>query len=248
MVTTIFSSIQQDIQQVKEMLALSLRVPNKNLLLDKWLNISSLQVAIHPACVILTSRLFKEEINKQVIALACVVQCIYSGLYLHQKINENKEIQRTPQKEQYAVLIGDCFYCQVLTLLCQANLTAYIQPLAEVIGEINLGSILRLKGQKFFVEAIQKESGALVACACRLGGRVAGATMAQENILAKFGLKLGMAFGLLKYQEETEKVFNYLSEAKEELVLLPQGEAWETFSNLIKLLMGQETISKRMVG
>jgi geranylgeranyl pyrophosphate synthase len=168
---------------------------------------------------------------------------------LHQKINENKERQRTPQKEQYAILVGDSFYCQNLALLCRANLTAYIQPLAEVMGEINLGSILLLKSQSFFTEAIQKESGALVACACRLGGRVAGATVGQENILAKFGLKLGTAFGFLKYQREKEQTCKYLNKAKEDLALLPPEKARDTLSDLIDLLMNQGTkIEQRLVG
>jgi|GEM_PF-1572187 geranylgeranyl pyrophosphate synthase len=249
MVTNIFSSIRQDIKQVEEMLLLSSKGADKNLLLDKWLNVPSLHVVIHPASVILAARLFKEEINEQVITLACTIQYIYLGLCLHQKINENKEMQRTPQKEQYAILVGDSFYCQNLALLCRVNLTAYIQLLAEVMGEINLGSILRLKSQNFFTEAIQKEAGALVACACRLGGRVAGATIAQENILAKFGLKLGTAFGFLKYQREKEQIFRYLNKAREDLALLPPEKARDTLSDLIDLLMNQGTkIDQRLVG
>lgn len=249
MVTKIFSSIQQDLKQVEEMLILSLKGADKSFLLDDWLNIPPLHLVFHPVGVILAARLFKDEINEQVVALACAIQSIYLGLYLHQKINENKERQRIPQKEQYAILAGDSFYCQNLALLCQANLTAYIQPLAEVIGEINLGSILRLKNQKFFTEAIQKETGALVACACRLGGRVAGATITQENILAKIGLNLGMAFGFLKYQREKEQIFKYLNKAKEDLALLPPKKVRDTLNDLIDLLMNQGTnIDQRLVG
>jgi len=249
MVTKIFSSIRQDMKQVEEMLVLSLKGVDKSFLLDNWLNIPPLHVAIHPVGVILAARLFKDEINEQIVALACAIQYIYLGLCLHQKINENKERQKMPQKEQYAILVGDSFYCQNLTLLCRANLTAYIQPLAEVIGEINLGSILRLKNQNFFTEAIQKEAGVLIACACRLGGRVAGATIAQENILAKFGLNLGTAFGFLKYQEEKEQIFKYLNKAREDLALLPPKKARDTLSDLIDLLMNQGTnIDQRLVG
>ncbi|KFI35712.1 hypothetical protein HX99_05540, partial [Peptococcaceae bacterium SCADC1_2_3] len=65
----------------------------------------------------------------------------------------------------------------------------------------------------------------------------------------RVGLKLGTAFGFLKYQREKEQIFRYLNKAREDLALLPPEKARDTLSDLIDLLMNQGTkIDQRLVG
>lgn len=207
---------------------------------------------LRPALIVLVARLFG-DIDARVVSLAGVVQFIHLAARIHARINEEpsgREKWAADPREgsQYPVLVGDYFYGRFFTTLCEAGIENFLQPLAEVICQINTGGILRLKRSTQPPQAtwseqqmlIGRETAALIALGCRLGAQLAGASDRQAKQAESLGYNLGMAVGLREKEICFEQADMFLHRALEILQGLPGGESRLILRQLLQYLRQEE--------
>ncbi|MGQ9558659.1 MAG: polyprenyl synthetase family protein [Desulfurispora sp.] len=207
---------------------------------------------LRPALIVLVARLFG-DIDARVVSLAGVVQFIHLAARVHARINDEppgREKWAVDPREgsQYPVLVGDYFYGRFFTTLCEAGIENYLQPLAEVICQINTGGILRLKKSTQPLPAtwseqqmlIGRETAALIALGCRLGAQLAGASDRQAQQAESLGYNLGMAVGLREKKIYCEQADMFLHRALEILQGLPGGESRLILRQLLQYLRQEE--------
>ncbi|MDY6903598.1 MAG: polyprenyl synthetase family protein [Thermodesulfobacteriota bacterium] len=113
-----------------------------------------------------------------------------------------------------AVLVGDFLIARASSIAVKTGEMEIIRILASVTEMMSQGEIHQLarKGAVDLTEAeyriiIKNKTAVLIEGACRAGGVVAGASAAEINALAEFGMNLGMAFqmadDLLDYRADT---------------------------------------------
>ncbi|WP_018086542.1 polyprenyl synthetase family protein [Desulfurispora thermophila] len=214
--------------------------------------LSHLDSQLRPALVVLVAKLFG-EIDTRVLSLAGVVQFIHLAARVHDNINEDQHdsdplVADPREGSQYPVLVGDYFYGRFFTTLCEAGIECFLQPLAEVICQINTGGILRLKRSTHMQHTtwpeqqllVERETASLIALGCRLGAQLAGASEKQSEQAEKFGFNLGMNVGLTEKGAWFEQAVVFLRRALEILQCLPGGESRVVLRQLVQYITQAE--------
>jgi len=115
------------------------------------------------------------------------------------------------------------------------------------------GSILRrrLNGQKhsskLFREVVRKETAGIFAGCCFISADVSGAPKKARELMKKFGLNLGMAYGLMECGVPAEKTAVYLETARNALSLVPRAPEREIMEEIVQYLSGSGVVLRRMV-
>lgn len=224
------------------------------------LDFNPLERHLRPALVILTARLFNRPVCDKVISLAGIIQFIYTASVVHLGISDQDKADKgflTPQDgSQFPVLVGDYLFGKFFTTLCEAQMLPFLSPLAEIICQMNEGSILRKKVEQnnllakdWLMKIVEKETAELIAGSCRLGAELSKASPAEIAKADSFGRYLGLALGLIERGVSFDKASDYLKKALKELLGFKEVPARRVLENLVHMLMDRELIiAKRMVG
>ncbi|MCQ2559742.1 MAG: hypothetical protein MJ157_03430 [Clostridia bacterium] len=200
---------------------------------------------LHPFLVLLAAKAYG-SLNQQIVSLAAVIQYIYIGFSIHKEVLEEEKAHQEPKKSfQYPVLAGD-YLCSCFFLsLCRSGMERFLEPLSQVLCQINEASLWRLLNKERDFELDLKiaegEAGALLGEACCLGSYLTGANEAEQKHWRLFGFSLGRFLGLKKMGYTFEQLKVYWLKIKQILKNLPAGENQRLLENLLEKISGEES-------
>ncbi|MDD3654588.1 MAG: polyprenyl synthetase family protein [Desulfotomaculaceae bacterium] len=254
MLDNILQLIGSDLGQVKDFIDRELPADMGLVTRMAGFEFSQADMIIRPALVILSSRAYGGDSGKT-IALASVFQLAYMAFRAHDSIAERNSGQRRGpgllDEVCFPVLIGDYLYSKAYSVLIKAGITGMLLNLAEIIGMINEGGIIKRRmgpAPRVFYEIVRKDSAEIFAGCCFLGARLAGAPEDEQQILRNFGRNLGMAYGLREYGVSFEQRTVYLEEAMNYLSMLPERPERDVLGQLVSLCSDNEVVLRRQVG
>lgn len=164
---------------------------------------------IRPMLLLLCARLcgYRGEAR---IALAGVVELLHMATLLHDDVVDEAAVRRgrvsanVTWGNQAAVLVGDYLFARCFSLAVAEGNLRLAEVLAAAAGRMAEGEVLQLMNRRDvqldedrYLDVVIGKTAALFAASCRLGAILAARGGAEEEALAAFGLRLGMAFQLL---------------------------------------------------
>ena len=140
------------------------------------------------------------------------IEMFHNFTLLHDDVMDRAEVRRGRPtvhrrwNESVAILSGDA----MLTMASQMVATGTGQRLADVLGLFNTTAMEVYGGQQLdmefearrdvtveeYIEMIRLKTSVLLACACKMGALMAGASAAEADAMYRYGELLGLAFQL----------------------------------------------------
>ncbi len=140
------------------------------------------------------------------------IEMFHNFTLLHDDVMDRAEVRRGRPtvhrrwNESVAILSGDA----MLTMATQMVATGAGQRLADVLGLFNTTAMEVYGGQQLdmefearrdvtveeYIEMIRLKTSVLLACACKMGALMAGASAAEADAMYRYGELLGLAFQL----------------------------------------------------
>jgi octaprenyl-diphosphate synthase len=174
---------------------------------------SSKSKRLRPILTLLSAHMFGPA-PENAIYLAVAAEMIHAATLIHDDIIDNAELRRgqktihTTEGDKIAVLVGDFFVGQALNIVSNHVGIDYTSDLSHTIavmceGEINeLVKLIRsdqraLTTEGDYYKIVSEKTAQLMADCCRLGGKLGGASVAQQNHLDAFGKNLGICFQII---------------------------------------------------
>jgi len=194
----------------------------------------------------------RDQDDDRPIAAAAIIEFIHTATLLHDDVVDESDRRRgratanTLFGNAASVLVGDFLYSRSFQLMVGTGSVPLMQLLADTTNAIAEGEVLQLlhlnnpdTSQDDYLRVIERKTAILFAAAAELGPLLAGAPVAQQQGLRRYGHCLGMAFqiadDLLDYvADETrlgKQLGDDLAEGKPTLPLihaLEQADADET--------------------
>ncbi len=251
--------ILDDLKSVDEKVEKAFKIKPGNLSKFAHVETESVQEYLHPALVLFSSRLFGYT-GPKLVSLAAVFQLIYLASAVQFRVPDDcvrNAVQEDPRDgAQLPVLAGDYLYGRFFVELCNGDILEFLDPLANIIADMNYGALQRRKHQgltgtdiKTALFVIEKESAVLTEGAARMAGTLAGAPGEAMAGLAGIGFNLGMGYGILERNLGPEMAAPYFDNALELLQQFPAGEARDGLEGLVNELKdGQLAVPLRKTG
>lgn len=140
------------------------------------------------------------------------IEMFHNFTLLHDDVMDRAEVRRGRPtvhrrwNESVAILSGDA----MLTMATQMVATGTGQRLADVLGLFNTTAMEVYGGQQLdmefearrdvtveeYIEMIRLKTSVLLACACKMGALMAGASATEADAMYRYGELLGLAFQL----------------------------------------------------
>ena len=152
--------------------------------------------------------------------LAAIVEFIHTSTLLHDDVVDESDLRRGRKTANAlwgnapSVLVGDFLYSRSFQLMVELDSMPVMQVLADATNRIAEGEVLQLlhvgnpdTTEADYLRVIERKTAVLFAAATRLGALLAGASRAQQEALAAYGLSLGMAFQI------ADDVLDYTADA-----------------------------------
>jgi octaprenyl-diphosphate synthase len=187
---------------------------------------------IRPLLLLLSADLcgYKRE-NRTLFA--AIIEAIHTASLLHDDVIDGAETRRGKEPahsiwgNQVVILVGDFLYSNALKIAVNQKNQKIMEALSSATTGMTEGEILQLNKigepditQEEYFEIISAKTGALISAACRIAAILSNAPEEQEIALAKFGLKVGIAFQLaddiLDYAAKQKKLGKKLGKDLEE--------------------------------
>ena len=168
-----------------------------------------------PTLLLLSHRASGAE-DARTVTLAAVVELIHLATLVHDDSVDHSVLRRGMPtinalfSHQVAVIMGDYLYSRAIIELVELDDLAPLRVFARVTNEMTIGEMRQLEAhdklaydEAQYDELIRSKTASLLAGACEVGALRAPAP--YREALARFGLRLGMAFqitdDLLDYTE-----------------------------------------------
>jgi geranylgeranyl diphosphate synthase type I len=166
---------------------------------------------LRPGLVLLVAQAVCGDITPAARSSAVAVELIHNFSLVHDDIQDRSQLRRhrptvwsvwgMPQ----GINVGDALFALAQVVLAEegsalaAQLTAQLNRAALGLAEgqfldIDMQEGHTLPTPEAYATMIARKTGVLFACACRLGAISAGATPAQCDAYAAYGMQLGIAF------------------------------------------------------
>ena len=194
---------------------------------------------VRPALLILSAKIFGEEVDAAVIEMATVMEFLHTATLVHDDVIDGAEMRRgrravsTQWGNETAVLMGDWLYMSAFETALQQRNLAILDTLTEATRRMTEGELIQLTlvgnmriTEEQHLEIISRKTGYLFSASCRVGAIMRGATEDQRCALADYGLNLGIAFqlvdDLLDFTSDMTKLGKpVLSDLREGKITLP---------------------------
>jgi octaprenyl-diphosphate synthase len=201
--------IKDELQKVEEEFQLSLasQVPRLTEVAQEQLNRGGKR--FRPALLLLTARLCGYK-GKDHIPLAAVIEFIHTATLLHDDVIDNAEVRRggpsanRQEGNRYSVLTGDFLFCKSLTIGIEVGNLRILQALISATTALAEGEAMEMEqtGDLSLTEEenqklIINKTAVLIAAAMRIGAILGEASPSIEEVLAHYGLQVGIAFQLI---------------------------------------------------
>jgi octaprenyl-diphosphate synthase len=194
---------------------------------------------VRPALLILSAKIFGEEVDAAVIEMATVMEFLHTATLVHDDVIDGAEMRRgrravsTQWGNETAVLMGDWLYMSAFETALQQRNLAILDTLTEATRRMTEGELIQLTlvgnmriTEEQHLEIISRKTGYLFSASCRVGAIMRGASEEERDALADYGLNLGVAFqlvdDLLDFTSDVTKLGKpVLSDLREGKVTLP---------------------------
>jgi octaprenyl-diphosphate synthase len=194
---------------------------------------------VRPALVLLSAKIFGEEVDEPVIKMATVMEFLHTATLVHDDVIDGADVRRGRQAvssqwgNETAVLMGDWLYMSAFETALQQRNLEILDALTEATRKMTEGELIQLTlvgntriTEEQHLEIVTRKTGYLFSASCRVGAIMRGAGAEQRQALADYGLNLGIAFqlvdDLLDFTSNVEKLGKpVLSDLREGKVTLP---------------------------
>jgi octaprenyl-diphosphate synthase len=161
---------------------------------------------MRPALVLLSGKACG-RVGSEHLALAAAMEMVHTATLIHDDVLDEATIRRHLDTvnarwgNEVSVLLGDYLFA-LSTCLINSLDDAYV---SRTIGDASRwtceGELRQVESRGNFglsedqyLEIVEAKTAALCSCCCRLGAYYAGADQARQEVLAAYGLRLGIAF------------------------------------------------------
>jgi octaprenyl-diphosphate synthase len=164
---------------------------------------------MRPALVLLAAGAFGHRSGER-HELAAIVEFIHTATLLHDDVVDESDLRRGRETANTlfgnaaSVLVGDFLYSRAFQMMVSVNDMRVMAVLSDTTNRIAEGEVLQLLNshdadtdEARYFTVIRYKTAELFQAAARLGSIIAGANPLQEEALASYGLKLGLAFQLI---------------------------------------------------
>jgi octaprenyl-diphosphate synthase len=163
---------------------------------------------IRPALLLLAAKLFDYQ-GRGAVRLGAVVEIIHTATLVHDDIIDEAKTRRgrpaanTQWGNSKCVLAGDWLYMQAFKIAVQERNFRILDALIELTQQMVEGELLQIEKLGKLItldehfDLIFRKTACLFSVCMRLGAILGGASVEQENTLAKYGHDLGMAFQIV---------------------------------------------------
>ena len=164
---------------------------------------------LRPLLTLAAARLCGYEGSRHV-ALATCVEFIHTATLLHDDVVDESQLRRGLASanavfgNKASVLVGDFLFARAFELMVEDGSLKVLGILAHAAATIAEGEVLQLATQNDlttpesrYLDVVTGKTAALFAAACQVGAVVADRPESEEQALAEYGIKLGIAFQLV---------------------------------------------------
>jgi octaprenyl-diphosphate synthase len=161
---------------------------------------------LRPLLAVLCARLNGRD-DAPVYKLSTVFEYLHAATLLHDDLVDSGKTRRGKPAAhlvygpETAVLTGDFLFARTCSLATDTGMLEIIRAITFVVEAMSQGEILQLGNRgraglsrQQYLETIYKKTAVLIEAACKVGALFAGAGQDKVNALARFGVKIGMAF------------------------------------------------------
>ena len=142
--------------------------------------------------------------------LAAIVEFIHTATLLHDDVVDESDLRRGRETANAlfgnaaSVLVGDFLYSRAFQMMVGLDNMRVMAVLSDTTNRIAEGEVLQLLNshdadtdEARYLTVIRYKTAELFQAAARLGSIIAQAPPVEEQALADYGLKLGLAFQLI---------------------------------------------------
>ncbi|MBL8520137.1 MAG: octaprenyl diphosphate synthase [Betaproteobacteria bacterium] len=164
---------------------------------------------VRPALTVIVGNHFKAA-KVDIHRLAAVIEFIHTATLLHDDVVDESDLRRgrnTANAEfgnAAAVLVGDFLYSRAFQMMVEAGSMPVMQVMADATNVIAEGEVLQLlnvhdpdTNEEAYLQVVRYKTAKLFEAACRVGAILGGASPAEQQALADYGMHLGTAFQLI---------------------------------------------------
>lgn len=154
--------------------------------------------------------------------LGGVVEFIHTASLLHDDVIDEAKVRRGKTSansiwgNQASILVGDYLYSKALFHGVRLHNQRVMDVLSETTTAMSEGEVLQLMQiqnpdmtEADYFRIVECKTGVLITAACRLGAIISKAPLSQEDALAAYGRKLGLAF------QVTDDTLDYAADQKQ---------------------------------
>lgn len=165
---------------------------------------------LRPMLLVLSSKISGYSNGDRHIINSCIVELIHAATLLHDDVVDEALIRRGNLSanrkwgNEASVLVGDFLFSKSFSILASEDDSKIIKSVSSASRELAEGEVLGLatKGNFYisedeYIDIIYKKTASLISVSCKIGAIVGNASQEKEDILANFGLKVGIAFQLI---------------------------------------------------
>lgn len=164
---------------------------------------------IRPILVLISSKLCNYHGEKGIVH-SCIVEFIHTATLLHDDVVDGSDLRRGHPSanakwgNEASILVGDFLFSKSFTLMANHSDIGIMRSLSRACLRMAEGEVMQLashcnlaSSESHYLEVIKRKTAALISSCCQIGAILGGAPPEQEEALADFGLRLGVAFQLV---------------------------------------------------
>jgi octaprenyl-diphosphate synthase len=164
---------------------------------------------IRPILVLLSARLAGYR-GPRAVHLGCVVELLHTATLMHDDVVDRAILRRghasanAKYGEDTSILVGDHFYSKSFALLVQDNDQPIMETLARATLSMTEAEVFQLEKKREgnltendYLRIITLKTATFISACCRIGALLGGASRAEVEALAAYGLNVGIAFQIV---------------------------------------------------
>jgi octaprenyl-diphosphate synthase len=164
---------------------------------------------LRPLLCVLAGRACGIESDKHIEA-AAFIEFIHTATLLHDDVVDGSQKRRGRATannifgNQASVLVGDFVYSRAFQMMATIGSQRVMEIMSDATNVIAEGEVLQLMNahdpettEQRYLEVIYRKTGRLFEAGAEVAAVLAGATIAQQAALARFGKHLGIAYQLI---------------------------------------------------
>lgn len=164
---------------------------------------------VRPILVLLTSKLCGYE-GERSIMHSCVVEFIHTATLLHDDVVDGAEKRRGIPSANYmwgnqaSVLVGDFLLARSFLMMSQDGSIPAMRSWSQAslyMAEGEVAQLINIRNvtlaEEEYYRVIEKKTAALISACCQVGAILGQEDGSKQEVLARFGQNIGMAFQLV---------------------------------------------------